>query len=194
MHIHQRHWTRRAITCDEAGAWEDINGRYYQRLPQRPCQASSWLPWARVLLQHARTKRTVSRTGREFFPLYFESSFFFPTMKIGPRGSRCATSVRLHTPCTIRGDGSALHVYNLADSSMHRARSNDQDCGAVAAVMTRDSESDTSGAIAWVLSLYVPFVCACSAPARSTCFSERICFSRIPHFVLFSPICRLAAS
>ena len=130
------------------------------------------------------------------FFLYI-SSRLFPNDRPNDRTKGVKLAVRHqsdYTPCTIRGDGGALHVHNLADSWMHRARSNDQDCGAVAAVMTRDSESDTSGVIVWVLSLYVPFVCACFAPARSTCFSERLCFSRIPHFVLFSAICRRAAS
>jgi len=31
--------------------------------------------------------------------------------------------------------------------------------------MTRDSDSDTSGAIGQVLAMHIPFACACFAPA-----------------------------
>jgi len=67
--------------------------------------------------------------------------------------------------CTTRGYGGAVHMYKLADSSMQQARPGDQDPCAFTAVMTRDSDSDTSSAIARVLALHVSFVCACFARA-----------------------------
>jgi len=50
---------------------------------------------------------------------------------------------------------------------MHQARSNEEDAGAVPPALTRNRSSNTFGAIAWVLALNVPFVCACFEPACS---------------------------
>lgn len=65
-------------------------------------------------------------------------------------------------PCTFMS--SRTKRYTRHDPSK---TSRVQDHGTGAAVMPRDSESDTSGAFARVLELHVPFVCACVAPNRS---------------------------
>jgi len=70
--------------------------------------------------------------------------------------------------------GSDMQAGVVADSmgtardisgASRQTRPDDQDHGAVAAVMTRGSDCNTSGATARVLTLHVSFMCACFAPA-----------------------------
>ena len=99
----------------------------------------------------------------------------------------CAPSASHHTACTTQGDGGhTWHDDNPADSLMQPAKSDDPDSCEVAAAKTRDSKSDTSGAIAQVLALNAALMSACLAPACAflaltcTCPAVPVCLARPP--------------